>query len=1030
MMGEYSIAKSFKGILRIAHIIDEVQGDPDKFLNPTYYGTPTYKLDISGTNKYTKQKGTPSAEHSLGNDGLINRYNKPDDELKHCRVPMTDSMGNYLNWNVGVNGVTIGSNQDINGNSLIYDIFYQREENYFGHKSKNIPIYQQKFFPVFETREIIIGKINKEHRIDNKSNINEGSLQIQGNSSNPKLIIENLYDKTQANSTIVPYQGKTLKKYKAIVNEEGTGKFKKLHTVYNNNKQFPQLYDVMMFRQNDWDYSNYAANHVQVLDGDEYAWAESSDFKTTDNRFKLRDYNNFIEDHNDYNKELVKSGYNKGDILDCNVDFVNIVDYVRKVIQKYTKTNIIEVPTGTVIWQYCSLDKWRAYKDAGSSDIQTLSSFPGNRPTLQIRTEISKVSDQENPSTSSETEYFLEQRPYFNSLIQGACKKINKLKRTAFGQDNAFDQHEEDSILLEDSKSGFYEEIIPLYKRDYVLCDGSVYRIPFYPNFLNVRMAQNFIQAKNRFFQLFFNIGYKYTPVEKMRERLRYKKYTFIDKNNKSNSRYYIINDAGKFILQDKMTGTGYPSTSQSIVMNETTFKWATRQFDKYCDNPFTVQNLNDAKPSYHHPQGLKNTNLDIYWGQDWATMIAIDLLYSQFYAYKEKNGFAPSRDYIEQFAKTCPIPEQYIFNSFIGDKTNGISVPYKQKNGRVYSINIGKEINKLGDKISFFDTQKSALTTCEIYKLPMVAFFLDLLVDSNGYHYENQLMKFFYCYYNYDFCVPSLLAEDDSPSFIGSGGYSENDDDMKKLKKVVTWSSRYSHSTAPHRHAVFGGKKVLDNLGNNGAVHSYVSPAITAYDTTKLPAIAGLYSEYSLFDYYGSAKGFGSRYKTQNNTGNYIVNQYVVKTEQIVVDGMNVTILNQTTNTQFEGKSQYGYATGGNRDKTDTRDTTQIFTTKTNNGKISRVQTLTNSQSSIDSYKTHNAKYWYSLSQYEDQRFDTAEPNRGITSQPISSNFQINIDYQKIELNADVYGSTKNEQGQYGWFSPEHITMLPLIKL
>jgi hypothetical protein len=77
----------------------------------------------------------------------------------------------------------------------------------------------------------------------------------------------------------------------------------------------------------------------------------------------------------------------------------------------------------------------------------------------------------------------------------------------------------------------------------------------------------------------------------------------------------------------------------------------------------------------------------------------------------------------------------------------------------------------------------------------------------------------------------------------------------------------------------------------------------------------------------------------------------------------MNVSVLNQTSNTLFEGKSQYGYATGGNRDKTDTRDTTQIFTTQSNNGKISRVQTLTDSQSSIDSYKTHNAKFWYSLS-------------------------------------------------------------------
>jgi hypothetical protein len=76
---------------------------------------------------------------------------------------------------------------------------------------------------------------------------------------------------------------------------------------------------------------------------------------------------------------------------------------------------------------------------------------------------------------------------------------------------------------------------------------------------------------------LFFNIGYKYTPIEKMRERLRYKKYTLTnEKNEVISSRYYIINDAGKYILQDKMTGTGYPSDN-TIVMNESTFKWATR---------------------------------------------------------------------------------------------------------------------------------------------------------------------------------------------------------------------------------------------------------------------------------------------------------------------------------------------------------------------------------------------------------------------------------------------------------------------
>ena len=44
----------------------------------------------------------------------MTRYNYPNDSLKDRRVPVTDSVGNYLNWNVGLDGVTIGSNVDIN----------------------------------------------------------------------------------------------------------------------------------------------------------------------------------------------------------------------------------------------------------------------------------------------------------------------------------------------------------------------------------------------------------------------------------------------------------------------------------------------------------------------------------------------------------------------------------------------------------------------------------------------------------------------------------------------------------------------------------------------------------------------------------------------------------------------------------------------------------------------------------------------------------------------------------------------------
>jgi hypothetical protein len=59
-----------------------------------------------------------------GMNGSINRYNSSnpnigDDKLKLNRVPMTDSMGNYLNWNIGLDGVTIGSNVVIGAGAVV-----------------------------------------------------------------------------------------------------------------------------------------------------------------------------------------------------------------------------------------------------------------------------------------------------------------------------------------------------------------------------------------------------------------------------------------------------------------------------------------------------------------------------------------------------------------------------------------------------------------------------------------------------------------------------------------------------------------------------------------------------------------------------------------------------------------------------------------------------------------------------------------------------------------------------------------------
>lgn len=52
------------------------------------------------------------------------------------------------------------------------------------------------------------------------------------------------------------------------------------------------------------------------------------------------------------------------------------------------KGNVVEVPTGMVIWQYCSLDKWRAENETvygNSINMENKTGFPGHRPSMQMR---------------------------------------------------------------------------------------------------------------------------------------------------------------------------------------------------------------------------------------------------------------------------------------------------------------------------------------------------------------------------------------------------------------------------------------------------------------------------------------------------------------------------------------------------------------------------------------------------------------------------------------------------------------------
>jgi hypothetical protein len=58
------------------------------------------------------------------------------------------------------------------------------------------------------------------------------------------------------------------------------------------------------------------------------------------------------------------------------------------VVQKYLGSQLVEVPTGTIINQFCSLQKWYAYPDDGTKDDLTDSSFPGHRPAMMAKRDV------------------------------------------------------------------------------------------------------------------------------------------------------------------------------------------------------------------------------------------------------------------------------------------------------------------------------------------------------------------------------------------------------------------------------------------------------------------------------------------------------------------------------------------------------------------------------------------------------------------------------------------------------------------
>ena len=68
----------------------------------------------------------------------------------------------------------------------------------------------------------------------------------------------------------------------------------------------------------------------------------------------------------------------------------------------------------------------------------------------------------------------------------------------------------------------------------------------------------------------------------------------------------------------------------------------------------------------------------------------------------------------------------------------------------------------------------------------------------------DKDLLPYLHSFYSYNFQVPKLIADDYTPTFIGSGAYMLTKNHCKNMNKVQSWSGVTNKNTIiPHRHYI-----------------------------------------------------------------------------------------------------------------------------------------------------------------------------------------------------------------------------------
>ena len=596
-----AIKNTYKGILRVGNNIDLQNNTPDKLLDSTYYVTDSsYQWAADGIN---------SIYSFISPDGSKARYIFRD-EYSQLKLPVTDSMGHFLNFSLGETSTEIGKFPET---GRIREAVTQFDAN------DNIT-----FATIDTTDYITIGLSTRV--LESFKTINGGSLLIDShNSDTPAtLIINNYWHHTLDNDN-----NDTLGE---IVIPNGSITNYKLRTIIKDKKQYNK-YDAFIYDQENYNYNNY-------------------------------------------------------NVKDCYISIENIRDYVNKRLQNYINANNRELPSGTIISQYCNLDKWYCIKtDGENTTVNDFDCWQGYRPAMY---------------QSSDAPY-----SYWNNIQGKAFRGDNYLY---------FDGDTTDQLT---------GETVPDFKRGYVLCNGDGYTISLVPSY--IQSAEVAHRSLDLFFNLFYVLGYYY------HNDIRY------------------VND-----VQVSFP----PAVRKAVDTGNGIYEFSGLSADTELDDDniaFSAHvSLQDGPKDYNVLYSIDMATITAFKVMN--TLIANDALNE--YNTKEK---------ILNWLSEQKIPDEYIFNVIDPTITNIQTnerifedVIEYISNGQSIKVDIGKEINRFDNLIPYYvwDGNNFVKKPTRICDMAEVRFMAELFAKR---HRED-----YWKHFNFTFYVPKMFTSTDEEVNVG----------------------------------------------------------------------------------------------------------------------------------------------------------------------------------------------------------------------------------------------------------------------